>query len=500
MPKPSVQQFVILPPQGLVAGPGPSAAAAPFLRSLHSHAARGLRAALAPVPGGPKVDLRVIDSIRENGAKLVEMAPESLTALRAAEPGVRVVPVVFYRPAIAPRPVPVSGPKISGLALGVKITLTVTGASGKAVKGATVVAFTNFAARTGLQAVTNTKGQVSFNFGAASKKVERLYVFPPPGSWPALLQNITIKNGMSVPVTPIDLSFTDSVRFFYQGSAANAGDGVKVAVIDTGVASHPDLVIDGGANTVTGEDPADFGDNGGEGHGTHVAGIIAARGHAPTGIRGVAPGVTLRSYRVFGKNSDSASNFAIAKAIDRAVADGCDLINMSLGGGDPDELTAKAIADARAAGTLVFIANGNDSRSPVSFPAADALALAVSAMGRKGTFPANTSQFGDVQSPFGKDKSDFIASFSNIGPETDLTGPGVGVISTVPKGYEVMDGTSMACPAATGAAARLLSARTDLLGMARSQARSDEFAKAVFAACKVRGFGPLFEGQGLITG
>ena len=55
--------------------------------------------------------------------------------------------VVFYRPAIAPRPVPVSGPKISGLGLGVKITLTVTGASGKAVKGATVVAFTNFAAR-----------------------------------------------------------------------------------------------------------------------------------------------------------------------------------------------------------------------------------------------------------------------------------------------------------------------------------------------------------------
>jgi subtilisin len=105
-----------------------------------------------------------------------------------------------------------------------------------------------------------------------------------------------------------------------------------------------------------------------------------------------------------------------------------------------------------------------------------------------------------VQSPFGQDKNDFIAAFSNIGPETDLTGPGVGVISTVPKGYEVMDGTSMACPAATGAAANLLATRTDLLKMARSQARSDEFAKAVFAAAKLRGFGTVFEGQGLILG
>jgi subtilisin len=466
--------------------------------SLNLHARRGPSAALAPIPGGPNVDIRVLDSIHENGAKLVEMRPESLAALRAAEPGIRVVRVVFYHPAIAPRPVPVSGPKISALGVAVKITLTVTGASGKGVKDAKVVAFTNFAARSGLQGVTNAKGQVSLNFGAASKKIERLYVFPPPGSWPALLQNVTIKNGMGIPLTPIDLSFTDSVRFFYKGAADNVGAGVKVAVIDTGIASHPDLVIDGGANTVTGEDPSDFGDNGGEGHGTHVAGIIAARGHAPTGIRGIAPGVTLRSYRVFGKNSDGASNFAIAKAIDRAVADGCDLINMSLGGGDPDELTAKAIADARATGTLIFIANGNDSRSPVSFPAVDALALAVSAMGRKGTFPPNTSQEGDVQSPFGQDKNDFIAAFSNIGPETDLTGPGVGVISTVPKGYEVMDGTSMACPAATGAAANLLATRTDLLKMARSQARSDEFAKAVFAAAKLRGFGTVFEGQGLI--
>src|SRR5262249_19413030 len=150
--------------------------------------------------------------------------------------------------------------------------------------------------------------------------------------------------------------------------------------------------------TVLGENPDEFGDNG-EGHGTHVAGIIAARGNAPTGIRGLAPKVTLRSYRVFGKNKPGASNFAIAKAIDRAAADGCDLINMSLGGGEPDIATQEAIADARARGVVVIAAAGNDDRSPVSFPATDSLALAVSATGRKGTFPTDSIEIGNVASP-----------------------------------------------------------------------------------------------------
>ena len=107
---------------------------------------------------------------------------------------------------------------------------------------------------------------------------------------------------------------------------------------------------------------------------------------------------------------DRASNFAIAKAIDQAVADGCDLINMSLGGGSPDDATRSAIADARAAGTLVIVAAGNDGRKAVSFPASGPRSVAVSAMGRVGTFPVGSELEGDVLTPpVGKDKANFIA-------------------------------------------------------------------------------------------
>ena len=94
----------------------------------------------------------------------------------------------------------------------------------------------------------------------------------------------------------------------------------------------------------------------------------------------------------------------------------------------------------------MIVAAGNQDRGPVSFPAADERSVAVSALGRKGTFPTGTSESGDVAGPFGKDKKNFIAAFSNIGRAIDLTGPGVGIISTVPGGYGVESGTSMAAP------------------------------------------------------
>ncbi len=498
MPAAAVQQFILLPPRGLSAGE--VVPSTPFVNSFLL-SLEGVRAALPrhrkALAAGFKTKLKVIDSIRENGAKLVEMSPDAVSSLQAEQPGVRIIPVVYYFPARAPRPMPESAPKASGAAL--KITLQVVSkADGKPVSGAKVVAFTDFANRLGASATSNNKGMASLSLGGASKKVERLYVYCESGFWNALKRNVLLKTGHQIELLPIDLGFTDCLRHFYAVSPLNAGQGITVGVVDTGIGPHSDLKVSGGENTVVGENSSDFADNG-EGHGTHVAGIIAAHGTAPSGVRGLAAGITLRSYRVFGKGKGGASNFAIAKAIDHAVTDGCDLINMSLGGGGTDEALHSAIAGARAKGALVIVASGNDGRQPVSFPASDSLALAVSALGRKGTFPAGVTELGDVASPFGTDKANFIAKFSNVGPEISLTGPGVGIISTFPGGkYAVMDGTSMACPAVTGAAAKLLAAQPALLATARDQTRSDKMAHEVLKAAVSLGFPPTLEGQGLI--
>jgi subtilisin len=345
--------------------------------------------------------------------------------------------------------------------------------------------------------VTNRKGEAALSLGAARRTLERIYVYPVLGFWSAMRKGFAAVSGAQIALAPIQPAQPDVLRHFYGNADLGAGAGLTVGVIDTGIGPHPDLVVSGGRNTVVGEDPSDFVDNGAQ-HGTHVAGIIAARGTAPQGARGLAPGVRLRAYRVFGKKSENASNYAIAKAVDAAVQDGCDLINMSLGGGKPDEVLRAAVEDARAGGSVVIVAAGNDNKSGVSFPASDSLALAVSAMGRKRTFPSGTAEAGDVGAPYGKDRANFFASFSNCGPEIDLTGPGVGVVSTVPGGLAVMSGTSMACPAVTGRAAFLLASRADLLGMTRGEERSAAMVQALMQAARSLGFGPLFEGQGML--
>ncbi len=490
---PSTQQYVLLPARGLRAtGRTATPSAQTFFRSVEP----GTQELAAP--GERPVRLQVLDAIGDDGAMLIEATPHEALSLRSLQPGVRVVPVVYYQPAVAPRrlvrtPFATQGHEAQPVQ---SITLRVVSeADGSPVSGAIVVALTSLAAGRGAQGTTDTEGQVQLRLGSASVALERLYVYPVNAYWTLRREAMTITDGTQVTLHPLDLSYIDCLRHYYRNVADDAGQGVTVAVVDTGVAEHPDLVISGGANTVAGEDPNDYGDNG-QGHGTHVAGIVAARGRPPTGVRGVAPGVALRSYRVFGQGSAQASSFAIAKAIDQAVADGCDLVNLSLGGGAPDPVLAAAVEDARAAGSLCVIAAGNNSRGPVSFPASDEMAVAVSALGRKGTFPDDAAEIDTVVPPYGSDEAEYIGDFSNIGPQMDLTGPGVAIISTVPGSYTEISGTSMACPAVTGVASRLL-ASSDLLAAARDATRSEGLMGLLTASARDRGFPDPFEGHGL---
>lgn len=490
----ATQQYVVLPPRGLrPRGPAATRGLQTFLGSAQPGSFEVGRS------GGGPVRCRVIDSIGHDGAKLIEATPHEALELRSAQPSVRIVPVVYYSSATVPRrevtaPVAASvAPLTSVEALTVRV---VSDTDGAPAAGALIVAFTDVARRAGAQAVTDSGGRAQLALGGPSVRVERLYVYPGAAYWSLRRQAITLTDGADIKLHPLDLGYTDCLRHFYRNVADDAGRGVTVGIVDTGVAEHPDLVIEGGANTVAGEDGDDFGDNG-AGHGTHVAGIVAARGMPPTGIRGVAPGVRLRSYRVFGRGQGRASSFAIAKAVDQAVADGCDLVNLSLGAGVPDPVISAAVEDARAGGSACIAAAGNSGRGPVGFPAADELAVAVSGLGRLGTFPDDAAEVDEITPPFGTDEADFIAGFSDVGPQIDLTAPGVAIISTYPGGHAALSGTSMATPAVTGVTARLLAGSAETLAAARDAARAEAIVALLIGSARDRGFPDSLEGHGL---
>jgi subtilisin family serine protease len=491
----------MLPVRGLRAQQAPATS---ILFSLHQQP-RGKRIMLASSlsePAGrrrPSPRITVLDSIAETGAKLVEFDAGDEALVREAASGVRLVPEVFYERQSLKESLLASLQQVAGR-LRMTVAVTAKGRSSP-LRGITVVGFTDFANREGAQAVTDAKGNAVLQLPAGTKTLERLYTLADEDVWSAVRKRVTVAARIAIALDPIDLGTPDALRSLYGEAALSTGAGVTVGVVDTGVGPHGDIVVAGGYNAVRGEDPDEYGDNG-DRHGTHVGGIIAGRGLAPTGVRGVAPGVSLFSYRVFPKG-EGASNFDIAKAIDRAVQDRCDLINLSLGRPagplvDDEPLLRVALEDAREAGVLPIAAAGNDFRQGVGFPASDELCIAVTALGLKSTLPAGTASAQSAAKPFGRNPDEFVADFSNIGREVDVTAPGVGIVSAVPDGhYAVMDGTSMACPAAVGAAARALSRESEVLALPRNLQRSAEIARVLLASARTRGFPPEYEGRGL---
>lgn len=252
----------------------------------------------------------------------------------------------------------------------------------------------------------------------------------------------------------------DYIGTRYAWAAGYKGAGVKVAVIDTGLAmNHEDLSANAitGRNFVNGAPGTDYTvDN--QTHGTHVAGIIAADDNGKGGI-GIAPDAQVRGYCVFSKNGGAASSDVIS-AINAAVADGNDIINMSLGSAhysQPYELTVKNAYEQK--GVAIFAASGNEDTDGYSFPAAYESTISVGAINE------NSSR----------------ASFSNYGKTVTLSFPGVNIYSTLPNStssYGRMSGTSQAAPAAAGTAAVILSARADIRGKS-GKARVDALLSAM---------------------
>ncbi|WP_404449597.1 S8 family peptidase [Sutcliffiella horikoshii] len=220
------------------------------------------------------------------------------------------------------------------------------------------------------------------------------------------------------------------------------GSGVKVAVLDTGIdASHEDLNVVGGASFVS-EEPDALTD--GNGHGTHVAGTIAAVNNN-TGVLGVSYDVDLYAVKVL-SGAGSGTLAGIAQGIEWAIDNDMDVINMSLGGSTGSSTLKQASDNAYNSGIVVVAAAGNSGSffgliNTIGYPARYDSVIAVGAV----------------------DSNNNRASFSSVGSQLEVMAPGVSINSTLPGNqYGELNGTSMASPHVAGAAALLLAQNPNL--------------------------------------
>jgi len=220
--------------------------------------------------------------------------------------------------------------------------------------------------------------------------------------------------------------------------AVSKGNGVKVAIIDTGIdKDHPDLVanLKGGVNFTSRFSTRWNDDNG---HGTHVAGIVAAVDNT-IGVIGVAPEAHLYAVKVLDRNGSGYVSTVI-KGIEWAKNNGMQVVNMSLGTASDVQALHDAVDAAYAAGLVLVAAagnsgDGNGSTNEVIYPAKYSSVIAVAATASDDSKP----------------------TWSSEGAEVELAAPGLNIRSTWNDGqYKTISGTSMATPHVAGTVALVL--------------------------------------------
>lgn len=216
------------------------------------------------------------------------------------------------------------------------------------------------------------------------------------------------------------------------------GSNINVGIIDTGIEyTHPDLSLNykGGYNFVNKtNDPMD--DNG---HGTHVAGTIAALDNT-IGVIGVAPGTNLFAIKVLNANGSGYMSDVIA-GIQWSTDNGMNIVNMSLGSSVSNRSLKNACDKAYNMGLLIIASAGNSGNS--------------AGTGNNVNYPA---RYDSVVAVAAIDINNTRAWFSSTGPAVELSAPGVNIYSTLRGGtYGYLSGTSMAAPHVTGVAALIMS-------------------------------------------
>jgi type VII secretion-associated serine protease mycosin len=245
-------------------------------------------------------------------------------------------------------------------------------------------------------------------------------------------------------------SFNETIRYnldkinIQEGWRCYQGQGVTVAVIDTGIdLDHPDLQanIVAGKSFVSGVSSPD--DDGG--HGTHVAGVVAAVNNNG-GVIGVAPAASLMPVKVL-DSQGNGSTYNVAAGIEWAADHGATVINLSLGSVSSSSTLKAALDYAYNRGVLLVAAGGNCGDS--------AYFLNGCSYQDQPVYPA---AYANVMAVASTDSSDNQSSFSNQGSYIEIAAPGSSIYSTYPSsGYTTLSGTSMATPHVAGLAALIWS-------------------------------------------
>lgn len=262
------------------------------------------------------------------------------------------------------------------------------------------------------------------------------------------------KRKLMAQTTPYGIDMVQASSFAQSDTGAR-----KVCIIDTGYnLGHPDLPDTN--NGVTGEaNNAYVGSwsNDGNGHGTHVAGTIAAYDNTQ-GVVGVYPGVSMHIVKIF--NDSGSWTFAsdIIDGITQCQNAGSNVVNMSLGGSGSSTAEANAMQGFVDDGMLLIAAAGNDGNSSKGYPASYDAVVSVAAV----------------------DSNENHASYSQYNDQVEIAGPGSSVYSTYPDNtYATLSGTSMATPHVAGAAA--------LVWSYFPQCTNTQIRDALNAAAKDRG-------------
>lgn len=284
-----------------------------------------------------------------------------------------------------------------------------------------------------IQAVESAGGRVVDIY----EHVEAASVEIPSSSADELLQHPFIKYAEEDVIIQLSEQVEDwgiqAARIPAAWQSGFTGAGVKVAVIDTGIALHSDLTVAGGVSTV--DDTSSYYDD--NGHGTHVAGIIGAQNNS-LGVKGVAFDSEIYAVKAF--NKDGAAYLSdLIEGIDWAISNDIDIVNISSGTQTESFSLRSVVNKAYESGLLIVAAAGNDGapdglEDTVDFPAGYPAVIGVGAV----------------------DASFQRASFSSTGPEVELAAPGAGILSTyLGNQYGYMSGTSMAAPYVAGKLALL---------------------------------------------